>query len=132
MSKKPEKQVVRDILQWSYLSGMWLHVIESRATYSEKLKRYNRSGNAPAGYSDLSGIGANDEPVFIEVKAAGKLSTLKIHQRLFLVNAIERGAFAVCADSANLVDALYKHFRRLPTKKDKQDFLFKTLNSIKE
>jgi len=131
MSKKPEKQVVLEILQWGFFNKMWLHNIESRATYSEKLKRYNMSGNAPKGYPDISGIGAYGEPVFIEVKANGKLSTLKLHQRLFLVSAIERDAFAVCVDSVALLDAIYKHYSRLPTE-SKKEFLFKNLNSIKQ
>lgn len=101
MAKKPEMQVYFKVKYWAITNGFWLHRVESKSTYSAKAKRYTTVGPAPKGFPDMCGIGPNSESVFIELKAKGKLKTIRPDQHKFLSTAINMGAFAVCIDNTD-------------------------------
>jgi hypothetical protein len=103
---KPEKEVEKQIMPWLEVNGFSCHVIESKAVYSAGAGRYLR-GQADQGFSDIVGCDENGIAAFIELKALGKCSTLKRHQFDFLKSKIDRGAFAVCVDSAEMLNKYY-------------------------
>jgi len=110
---KPENQVYQAVVIWSRINNFWLHRIESKATYSSRLKMYTYNTPAPKGFPDVCGLGPNGEPVFIELKAKGKRSTLRIEQYQFLKTAIERQAFAVCIDDIDDLATQYQTYTSL-------------------
>lgn len=108
-NQSPEKLVQNECLHWLRLQGFAVHVIDSKATYSLSSQTY-RSSTVKPGFSDLVGCDNNGIFLAIELKAKGKLSTLKPHQRQFLEEKIKRGAFAVCVDSVDLLKTLYRNW----------------------
>jgi hypothetical protein len=106
-NKSPEKTIVEKEVQ-AYCDNMnWLvSVVDSKAVFSEKTGRYLR-GMAEAGFPDMVGCDEYGNFVAIELKARGKLSTIKPKQVEYLRKAKEKGAFAVCVDSAELLHQLY-------------------------
>jgi len=99
--KKNENQegpVVLEIKKGLTALGFDLNIVEAKAVYNHAAGRYI-SGQVDPGYPDLSGNGPNGESVFIEVKASGKRSTLRLEQYAFLKNKIDKNCFAICADS---------------------------------
>lgn len=103
-NKKPEEEVNKDLKKWFKENDFSMHRVESKATFSKALGRYS-SSETEAGFSDWAGCTPSGLGSFIEAKANGKRSTLKPHQRAFLVDKINHGAFAVCVDSVGcLID----------------------------
>lgn len=90
---KPEKTVERQILAWARMHNWDLDVIDSKATYSKKLKCYMPSRNVPEGFSDLCGCTDSGRAVFVELKAPG-VKEVRVKQRAFLLRKIKRGAIA--------------------------------------
>lgn len=115
MSKniKPEKLVEIQVYSWCLLNKFWIHVVESKATYSKNAKRYLR-GNAPEGFPDMNGITPCLRPCYIELKAIGKRSNVSFEQTVFLLNAIAREAFAVVVDSPECLSDFYSGWRNTP------------------
>jgi hypothetical protein len=107
MSKKPEDQVYLKVCAWAFRNNFWIHRIESKATFSQKIGRYTNRTPAPKGFPDVCGLGPNGEAVYIELKAKGKLSTIRPEQHRFLSKAISMGAFAVCIDDDKNLDVYY-------------------------
>ncbi len=108
----PEKDLEKEILRWSTSKGIDLHVIEAKAVYSVSAGRYLR-GQAEAGLPDLVG-NCEGLSVWIELKAPGRRSTLKVHQRDFLVRKISQGCFAVCVDSVESLAKVLASFLSTP------------------
>lgn len=106
-NQSPEKLVQNECLHWLRLQGFDVYVIESKATYSQASQSY-RSSSAMPGFSDIVGCDNNGMFLAIELKARGRLSTLKNHQRKFLVEKINRGGFAACVDSVDLLKSIYQ------------------------
>lgn len=121
---KPEKELERSVLQWASSQGIFLHVVEAKAVFSEKAQRYLR-GQAEAGLPDLIG-NHGSLSVWIELKAKGRRSTLKEHQREFLVAKIEQGCFACCVDSVEMLESLLVSFLSTGTS-DRQLLLLNAL-----
>lgn len=92
----------------NHLNGLgWdMKVIEAKAVFNEKAGRYI-SSQADPGTSDLCGNDPNGHAAFIEVKALGKLKTLRLEQRDFLISKIDRNCFACVADSVERVMHIY-------------------------
>jgi alpha-galactosidase len=111
-NREPEREVQKAVTQWCKEKGFDVSVVESKAVYSRSAGRYLR-GQTEAGFSDIVGTDTNGKAIFIELKAAGKLSTLKPHQYDFLLRKIRLGAFAVCVDSAVLLDSIYSRWTNL-------------------
>lgn len=106
---KPEQLVVNDILLKLSKLGYLLFVYESKAVFSQRAKTYLNS-QVPKGHPDIAGISPEGFPVYIEIKAKGKLKTLKPVQANFLRILINRDAFAMCADSCELVLECYRQW----------------------
>ncbi len=105
-NKKPEEESVKEILKWCEQQRWSVHRVESKAVYSRSAGRYLR-GQAVAGFPDIVGNTNRGQAVYIEVKAKGKRSTLKRHQSEFLLDKINTGCFALCADSAQHLGSLW-------------------------
>ncbi|MCC6271585.1 MAG: hypothetical protein IT190_09940 [Microbacteriaceae bacterium] len=129
-NKTPEADFKKEAMAWLNSKGFSVHSIESKAVYSRAAGRYLR-GQTDSGVSDIVGV----TPIFgiacfIELKAPGKRSTLKLHQRQFLLGKIEKYAFSICTDS---IDHLLNTFSRWAEMvssglhKEAQEFLIKDL-----
>lgn len=112
----PEAEVVLAIKNHFNDLGWSLKIIESKAVYNEKAGRYI-SQQAESGTSDLVGNTPDGIAAFIEVKAKGKLSTLRPDQRNFLIEKISTNCFAIVADSVERVESLYQKWQQSQTKK---------------
>lgn len=112
-NNKPEfdfKKVAKD---WLYNNGFSVNVVESKAVWNHQAGAFIR-GQTDAGFSDIVGV----TPVlgvacFIELKAPGKRSTLKDHQRDFLIEKIDKMAFSACTDSINHLESLFNKWKEL-------------------
>jgi hypothetical protein len=134
---KPELAVRSACMEWLRLHKFGCHVVESKAVYSKSAGRY-LSGQTTAGFSDITGVTPSGLGCFIEVKRKGARSTLKAHQRYFLISKIELFAFAVCVDSVAMLETIYGEFeyrrkmepqlamalllRHLPTEREGEQF----------
>lgn len=108
-NSKPEFEVKKAAMAWLRTNGFSCQVVESKGVYSIEHGRYT-SGQTKAGTSDLFGCGPGGIAVYIELKAPGRRSTLKEHQRQFLIEKIQAGAFAVCADSVECLANAWEEF----------------------
>lgn len=122
----PEKQVEIDVLAECQNLNIDVDVIDSKATFSVAKCRYSKSKTATEGMPDLIGNDQNGIAVFIELKARGKLSTLRPKQRLFLERKIRMGCFAVVLDNANSLTDYYLSFLKLKAE-ERTNFLFSLL-----
>jgi len=113
----PEKDFVHDVLAPHLRSiGCSINIIESKATYSEKAKRYTMQSVAP-GYPDLSGNFNNGLALYIEAKAPGSRKLISAEQFDFLVSKINTNAFAACVDSIDYFSQLLKEYKESDNKK---------------
>lgn len=109
-NKAPEKEVVKICLGWLRSSGFDVHVVEAKAVFSAKAGRYLSSQTTP-GMSDIVGNSPEGVACFIEVKAKGKISTLRENQRQFLINKIHSNCFAVVVDSQDTLQSCYSKWQ---------------------
>jgi hypothetical protein len=114
---KPEKEVEAEVLEWCRGFGWDLNVIESKSVWSEKAGRYIAQSVSP-GFSDLAGNTDVGLSVYIELKAPGKLSTIRPDQREFLLRKINSGCFAVCVDSTSRLETIWAGFCKAYNKKE--------------
>lgn len=105
-NKKPEKELEKIVMLWLKQNGFIVNVVESKAVYNPYAKRYLR-GQTQAGFADIVGVTPSGHGCFIELKAPGRLSTLRDHQKAFLEARRACGAFAVAIDSIELLQKLY-------------------------
>lgn len=105
----PEKLVEKEVLAYCSEMGWFVSVVDSSAVYSAKIGGYKR-GMAKKGFPDIIGCDASGRMVAIELKAKGKLSTVRPEQKLFLDRASSNGAFACVVDCAELLHSLYIKF----------------------
>lgn len=108
-NQKPEKEVERSVMGWLNANGFSCHVVESKAVFSKAAGRFIK-GQTQAGVADIFGCAPDGTAVFLELKAPGRRSTLKVHQREFLLTKIMIGAFAVCVDSVDLLSRYWSEF----------------------
>lgn len=102
----PEKIVEKEVIAMAKTLGMDLSIVDSKMVYSKNMDRMKES-ETEKGFSDLTGEDANAIACYIELKAPGKLKTIRPSQRAFLERKIQRGAFAVCVSSAEELYRLY-------------------------
>ena len=114
---KPEKEIEKEVLAWCRNRGWDVNVIEAKSTYSESAGRYIAQSVAP-GFSDIAGNTQVGLAVYIELKAPGKLSTIRQQQREFLLRKIGQGCFAVCVDSVSRIETLWNGFCKAYNKKE--------------
>ena len=105
-NKAPEKDLSKDVMIWLQAHGFSCNVIESKAVYQESAGRYI-GGQVVQGMPDIVGNDCAGRAVYIELKAPGKRSTLKEHQRAFLGKKILSNCFAVCIDSIDDLAIIY-------------------------
>ena len=103
----PERDLQQEVLRWMNNNGFHVHNINSSASYSLAAGRYISQSHAAPGLPDIIGNDNKGHAVYIELKAKGKRSTLKPHQRQFLVNKIKTMCFAICADSIQMINDHY-------------------------
>lgn len=108
-NKSPEKEVVKELLNWLKDNKFDVHVVESKAVYSVAAGRY-LSGQTDAGMSDIVGCTPEGVACFIEAKAKNKLSTLSLIQQDFLIKKATRGCFAIHTDSVERLKKIYEHW----------------------
>ena len=125
---KPEQLVVKAILQWAQGRGLDLHVVESKAVYSKAAGRYLHS-QISESLSDLIG-NYQGFAIYVEVKAKGRASTLKEHQRLFLSRKATQGCFATVADSVEVLALRFEAWLMLSPEK-RPGYLLKFLQPKK-
>jgi len=110
-NSKPEFEFKKTAKAWLESNGFSVNVVESKAVWNHNAGGYIR-GQTDAGFSDIVGV----TPVFgvacfIELKAPGRRSSLKPHQFDFLVGKIDKHAFAVCTDSVDHLDGIFKKWK---------------------
>lgn len=128
-NKKPEATFLLALKKHIHNTTRWqLHIIEAKSTYSEQAGRYLAS-HAPTGYPDLSGNTADGQAVFIEVKAPGKLKTLRPEQHEFLKEKILQNCFAIVTDSIDRFDHIRRQYT-LTESRLKQRFLLDQLPEL--
>jgi hypothetical protein len=96
-NKTPEADLQKEIIINARKDGFEFYITDSSAKWNEEAQAYI-SDKFAEGMSDLTGD-RDGIACYVEVKAPGKRSTLKEHQREFLIEKINRGCFAMCADS---------------------------------
>lgn len=105
-NERPEKITEKEVLMWCKSRGFDVSVVESKAVYSRGAGRYLR-GQTEAGFADIAGCTNDGTAAFIELKARGKLKTIRPAQILFLERKARLGAFACCVDSVSLIDGIF-------------------------
>lgn len=126
-NEKPEKEVEKKVLDWCRSFAGWsMDVVEAKAVFSEGAQMYLHS-QAKSGFSDLVGCTGMGLFVAIELKAPGRLSTLREKQREYLIDKINKGCFAVVVDSVELLITLWKTFVSLPSVEERKKFLLESL-----
>jgi hypothetical protein len=106
---KPEQLVVKAVMEWGKRVGCDLHIVESKAVYSKAAGRYLHTQTSES-LPDIIG-NWKDLSLWIEVKAKGRRSTLKPHQKDFLERKIQQGCFAVCVDDVQDLDLIFQKFQ---------------------
>lgn len=105
--EKKEDNVVKPQIKLLCLK-FGIKVFEIQASnYDPRNKSYSIQRHAPKGFPDLCGIGPGGISVFIELKAPKKRSTLSLHQRDFLIEAINHEAFGCVSDSMEHFSSLW-------------------------
>jgi len=107
-NKKPEKLVEAHVLVWAKDNGLDLTVVESKAVYSERSGLYMSSPTSESVCDLIGNYGALS--IWIELKAKGRRSSLKMHQREFLLRKINAGCFACVTDRTDHLDKLFRKF----------------------
>lgn len=123
--KSPEKDLEALVLDWLRLNKFDVNVVEAKAVFNPKIKRYI-SGMTTPGFPDVVGNDCDGNAVFVELKAPGRRSTIRDDQYRFLMRKIESNCFAVCIDSLGMLQQLYNGWKSLD-RDDRQDFLLTQL-----
>jgi len=109
---KPEKLVEEACVLWFQSKGWKMAIIDSKATFNPKAKRYLKSKAAPVGHSDSCGCTDTGLAVFVEFKAKGMVNDLSPEQETFLTERRACGAFTAVVDSVDLLEKLWADFNR--------------------
>lgn len=108
-NQKPEQDVNQELQLWFKQNGFSCERVESKAVYSVAKGGYSRS-ETKTGMSDWVGCTPTGLGCFIEAKAPGQTHRLKDHQRIYLIEKIERGAFAACVDSSQCLGNIWRMY----------------------
>jgi hypothetical protein len=130
-NKKPEEELRQEMLKHLRQLGFLALRIESQAVFSQSAGRYMR-GQVAAGVSDILACSQDGCFLAIELKAKGRLKTLKSHQSAFLQSVIKQNGFACCCDSIELFDFLWESFASFESDEKRKKFLLEQLPKIKE
>jgi hypothetical protein len=124
-NKSPERDLSKLIMSWLKVNEFDCTIVESKAVYNQKAKRYLKSQAVP-GFPDIVGNDSRGTAVYIELKAPGRLSTIKDRQREFLLRKIKSNCFAVCVDGVGRLEKTYEHWKSL-MEEPRRDFLTQIL-----
>lgn len=108
-NNSPEKEIVKQVLDWLNKNGFHAFVVESKAVFSQSAGTYLQGQTTP-GVSDVLGTcpaQTSGRAMYCEVKAAQRRSTAKPHQIEFLTQTISRGGFGLVTDSVEHLERLY-------------------------
>lgn len=90
-------------------NGWSVDVMESKSFWNSKAQAWTQHG-LKEGTPDVVGCSNEGIAVFIELKAPGRLSTLRESQRHFLEKKIMANSFAVVVDSIDRLSSLYNQW----------------------
>lgn len=110
----PEAQFEIELRKEFVSLGFSMHKVEARAVYNYEAGRYMQ-GQAVKGMPDYIGCVPGGVAAFVEAKAPGRRSTLKEHQREFLLDKIKRGCFVCCVDTVVLLRHTWAQWENLVT-----------------
>lgn len=127
-NEKPEKEVERDVLLWLRKIDCFINVYDS-AAQPDSYNNFKRV-HVKTGTPDLIGCTAEGVFIAIELKAPGRRSTLKEHQRYFLNRVIKNNGFAACIDSVDRLRDLYNAWIRLEDPEMKENLLLLDLPDL--
>lgn len=105
----PEKIVEKAVMEWAKNQGWFINVVESKAVFSAKSGIYHH-GQTVSGTSDLIGCSNTGLFVAIELKAKGRLATLREAQRHYICEVISRGGFACVVDGVDRLAEIWSLF----------------------
>lgn len=112
-----------------------IDVYESKAVRVVSRSRvfFRRNSGIVEGHPDLAGNDNMGHSVYLELKAKGKIGTLRPLQYDFLERKIKSGAFAMVTDSIELFELVYKMWYRMwaeteEQRKEKRSLLLDLLN----
>lgn len=118
----PERDLQKELIKHLNSIGWSVQSVESKSTFDPRSGRYVGVA-AKHGTSDLVGNDSNGCAVFIELKAPGRIGTLREKQREFLIQKIKSNAFACVIDSLSLLIDIYSKWSLLPLGVERQKFL---------
>lgn len=106
-NKRPEKDLVQmPCTIWMKQVGWSVETYESKAVWDAYAQSYVSKG-MKSGTPDCMGCTNQGYAIYVEFKAPGRRSTLKPHQRHFLITKAQCGAFSCVVDSLELLKALW-------------------------
>src|SRR6185503_12295981 len=105
-NQSAERDLQKSVISWLNTNGFDVDNIESKAQFVEKAGTYISQAQTP-GHPDIMGNDVHGRAVFIELKAPGRISSLRANQRKFLVRKIKTNCFAIAADSIECIESLY-------------------------
>lgn len=109
---KPEKIVEKDVLAYAKEMGWYLAVVDSKAVFSARAGRYI-AGMTKKGFPDLIGCDTHGNVLAIELKAPGRLKTVRPEQKVFLNEIETRGGFAFVTDDVEKLHEAYLKYLSL-------------------
>lgn len=110
-NEKPEEAVVEKHLEFAVQNDWFLARFESKnVRHYIDGKPIWRQTSVIVGHPDLAGVSAQGHPVYIETKAPGRRSTVRVAQHSFLIEVIKRGGFGVVSDSLEYTVSAYNHY----------------------
>lgn len=128
-NKKPEKVFQQEILLILRRKGFDIDVVEAKAVFSQKARRYLHSQATP-GMTDLVGNDSSGIALFVELKAPGKLKTLRENQRHFLKRKISSNSFACVTDSVERFFEIYEKWKEIKETKSMIEAQFYLIDMI--
>lgn len=125
-NQQPEAELRKLVLKELRLAGFLALYVESKAVFSQQLGQYLHSQVQP-GTSDLICLDSYGNFLAVELKAPGRVGTLKDHQREFLLSVIDRNGFACCVDSFESLINLYNKWIKEKNREIRQALLVSAL-----
>lgn len=122
MRKRPESRIEFLVIAVARQLGLWIHKTDSQK-HMTKFGSMSRRGNCPSGWPDLTGPGYLGQFCGIEVKATGKLNTLRPSQKTMLLTLIQKDCFACVVDRPQSLVAIYTDYRAIQGSAARQEYL---------
>jgi hypothetical protein len=111
-NNKPEEPVVIDCLKWLKQNGFHVQRVESKAVKNHLTGNWSNPQIQP-GTPDIIGNSPEGIGVFVEVKAPGKRSSVRVSQYKYLSEKLKINCFVAVVDSAKYLETMYKHWCHL-------------------